>query len=199
MNRVDRAFRGVRSFAGDVWVADYTEQTRYKPEEDRKAVVISEADLGDIGTFHLQNDYGVAFWGVNFEENKDFFPEGVQDCECMFKAKNVTKGGWLLLCELKYNLDKDPNNEQNAEKAYSQLKDTWNLLKERHLFNSRKCHTYLNIAMPSHEAGKAPFSAFLVPQDEQLKWIKKNKIHLMGYNEILIVNEGILLAPPPVI
>lgn len=93
MNRVDRAFRGVRSFAGDVWVADYTEQT----------------------------------------------------------------------------------------------------------FNSRKCHTYLNIAMPSHEAGKAPFSAFLVPQDEQLKWIKKNKIHLMGYNEILIVNEGILLAPPPVI
>ena len=117
MNRVDRAFRGVRSFAGDVWVADYTEQTRYKPEEDRKGVVISEADPGDIGTFHLQNDCGVAFWGVNFEENKDFFPEGVQDCECMFKAKNVTKGGWLLLCELKYNLDKDPNNEQNAEKA----------------------------------------------------------------------------------
>lgn len=199
MNRVERVFRGVRSYNGDVWVADYTEQTRYMPEEDRKGVVISEVEMNDIGTFHLQNHHNVDFWGVNFEENKAFFPDGVQDCECMFKAKNVTKGGWLLLCELKYNLDKNPNNEQNAEKAYSQLKDTWNLLKEHHLFNSRKCRTYLNIAMPSHKAGKAPFSAFLVSQDEQLKWIKKNKIHLVGYNEMVIVNEGILSVPPPVI
>ena len=197
MNRVDRVFRGVRSFSGDVWVADYTEQSRNLPKEDRKGVVISEAELNNIGTFHLQNNHNVPFWGVNFEENKDFFPDGVQDCECLFKAKNVSKGGWLLLCELKYNLDKEPNNEQNAEKAYSQLKDTWSRLKEQHLFNSSKCKTYLNIAMPSHAAQRAPFSAFLVPQDEQLKWIKKHKIHLMGYNKMLIVNEGILLAPTP--
>lgn len=199
MNKVERVFRGVRGYNGDVWVADYTEQTRYMPEEDRKGVVISEEEMNDIGSFHLQNHHSVDFWGVNFEENKGFFPDGVQDCECMFKAKNVTKGGWLLLCELKYNLDKDPNNEQNAEKAYSQLMDTWNLLKEQHLFNSRKCRTYLNIAMPSHKAGKAPFSAFVVLQDEHLKWIRKNKIHLMGYNEMVIVNEGILSVPPPVI
>lgn len=176
-------------------MADYTEQSRYLPKENRKGVVISEAEPDDIGAFHLQNNHSVPFWGVNFEENKDFFPDGVKDCECLFKAKNVTKGGWLLLCELKYNLDKEPNNAQNAEKAYSQLKDSWNLLKEQHLFNTRKCRTYLNIAMPSHEAQRAPFSAFLLPQDEQLEWIKNNKIHLMGYNELLIVNEGILLAP----
>lgn len=46
----------------------------------------------DIAAFHLQNPSRTEILAVNFECNKGFFPEGVQDCECMFRPKNVGKG-----------------------------------------------------------------------------------------------------------
>ena len=192
MSDIEKVFPKAQVYDYDVWVADYTLQTQAKPKAERKGVVISRKALKDIGCFHLRNDRRVAMYGVNFEEHKGFFPKGCGDCECMFKAKEVNRGGWMLLCELKYGKDAIVNNMANAHKAFGQLRDTWNLLKRNRVVDTSKCKSYLNIAMPGHAT---PFDSYLVLQDEKWEWLRKNKIALMGVNEVLVVNEGILQVP----
>lgn len=194
MTKLEKTFNTAEIFDGDAWVADYTEQTKCLPAAERVGVVMSREQLEDIDSFHLKNDNCVEFFGVNFEKHKDFFPEGRQDCECLFKAKNVNESGWVLLCELKYCRDKDKNREDNAAKAYEQLVDTWNLLNENKIFIGKKCHSFLNISMPAHKNITA-FDSFLVLQDDQIEWNKKNKIHLMGRNELLVINDGRIQIP----
>ena len=194
MTKLERTFPKAKSYTGDVWVADYTLQTQSLPKKERKGVVISDTELSDICCFHLHNVSHIEMLGVNFEEHKSFFPEGCGDCECLFKAKDVNRGGWLLLCELKSGKDELPNNIANAGKAFNQLYDTWNLLREKKVFAVKKCKSFLNISMPKH-SNETPFDSFLSLQDEKLEWLQQNKIKLLGVNDLLIINKGILQVP----
>ena len=192
MIELGKLFRHVVEYDGDVWVADYTEATQRMERESQKGVVISRNPIDDMSSFHLVNKDGILYYAVNFEDNKDFFPKGRKDCECMFRCKEVVEGGWLLLCELKYGLDKEPNNFQNASKAYLQLLDTWELLEERGVLNKRQCRSFLNISMPSHN--KPPFDSFVVTPADRMQLKREKNVVLMGVNEVLIVNKGILRA-----
>lgn len=183
MSNIKKAFRKVLEFDTDVYVADYTNQTN-----SERGVVIANDAFIDIAYFHLHNDNAVPLWVVNFEENAGFIPEGTGNCECMFRVRNVEKGWWLL-CELKYCQER--NIETNADTAYHQLQDTWKLLVDRKVINKKRSKTFLNISVPDH-SHRAPFISFVSTQDEQIKWRKKNKIHLLGHNDVLVVNEGIL-------
>lgn len=206
-SKFEKTFAGVLVFNTDAWVADYTEivqqqLAKIKSKSARKAfmenpdlrngVQIQQEPFTDIPFFHLHNDNAIPYFVVNFEHNKGFFPSGNRDCECMFRYKGKEKG-WLLLCELKY-AHSEKTKESNVEEAYKQLKSTWNLCEQEHIFDKRRCHSYLNICLPGFSPIN-PFSSFYITQDEQLKWIRKNKIHLLGYNDVLIINEGILQVP----
>lgn len=192
-SKIETAFNGVSVHGGDVWVADYTELSKDHPEHLHKGVCIQDVPFDDISSFHLSNPNGVVFYAVNFEHNKGFFPEAVNDCECMFRVKSVNKG-WVLLCELKYC--KEKNLTDNVDKAYSQLKSTWQLIVDKGIVDARRVKTYFNISVPEH-ANRAPFDAFMNSQDEKLEWLKKYKIHLLGYNDVVVVNKGILRVENP--
>lgn len=181
-----KVFANVQEFEGDVFVADYTQQTN-----SARGVEIAGMPFGDIASFHLYNDGHLPLWAVNFEANKAFVPDGVSNCECMMRVKNVEKGWWLL-CELKYCLDK--NIGVNADTAYAQLVDTWQLLVDKKVINKRRSHAYLNISVPDY-SNRAPFVSFYSTQDEQIRWRKQNKIHLLGHNDVLVINAGILNVP----
>lgn len=185
-----KLFVKVEEHDGDVYVADYTKQTNSAVK-----VKIAGTPFKDIAYFHLHNGNNLPLWAVNFEDNPNYIPEGVGNCECMIRVRNVEKGWWLL-CELKYCLEK--NIENNADKAYQQLKETWQLLVDRKVIKKKKHRTYLNISIPDH-SNRAPFISFTSTQDEQLKWLKKNKILLLGHNDVLVVNEGILNVEPVII
>lgn len=185
---IERTFNGVVRFESDAWVADYTEMSKGLPAEERRGVVIQALPFSDICAFHLSNPQKLEFFGVNFEKNAGFFPQGVKDCECMFKSDTKDKG-WLLLCELKYCLE--GNIGGNASKAYKQLTETWSLLSSRHLFNKKHCHCWLNISVPDH-SDKAPFTSFLLSQDDKISWCKEHKVHLLGVNDVVVINKGIL-------
>lgn len=157
----------------------------------RNGVNIQTSPFDDIAFFHLQNTSCISYYVVNFEVNKGFFPSGKRDCECLFRYNG--RKGWMLLCELKYN-QKQKTIPNNVEEAYEQLKSTWELCKQKQLFDKKKCHCYWNISLPNHSQ-HVPFNSFLISQGERLDWLKKNKIYLLGYNEVLIVNEGILQVP----
>ena len=185
-----KMFLKVEEFDGDVYVAHYTNQTNSAVK-----VKIAGVPFNDIAYFHLHNDNNVPLWAVNFEDNPSYIPEGVGNCECMVRVRNVEKGWWLL-CELKYCLEK--NIENNADSAYQQLKDTWQLLVDRKVINKRRSKTYLNISVPDH-SNRAPFVSFTSNQNDQIQWRKKNKIHLLGHNDVLVVNEGILNVLPAMV
>ena len=185
-SKFEKAFTNLQSFDSDVYMADYTLQTN-----SAKKVVIQNLPFDDIAYFHLENEPSLELLAVNFERNKGFFPSGVRDCESLLKVKNVNDG-WFLLCELKYCLEKNISN--NADSAYRQLVNTWQLLVGRKLLNAKRSRSYFNIAVPDHSE-KAPFSSFIATQDDQIKWRKKHKIHLLGHNDVLVVNEGILIVP----
>ena len=190
-NLVDE-FEHTHEYQDDVWVADYTEKTRYLPDSEKKGVRISESVFADIESFHLQNPKHVAMYGVNFEEHPNYFPGGVKNCECLFRAKDVVDGGFLLLCELKYcNLQNIP---VNADKAYEQLKSTWSYLEGRRLFDKKRCKSFLNISVPEH-GENAPFSSFTATQDDELKWIEDYGINILGENNLLVLDKGVIRVP----
>lgn len=190
MTNIEKFFNGVQCIGGDVWVADYTESTKNQPAPLRKGVTIQNHSFDDIASFHLHNKNHIDILAVNFECNKGFFPAGVQDCECMLRPKDVGKG-WMLLCELKYC--KEDNIGTNADKAYHQLLDTWKLLDGKRFYDRKHCHIYLNISIPEHQYSlEPPFSGFIANQDDQLRFLKKHRIHLLGVNDILAVTSGIL-------
>ena len=176
----------MRTICSDVYVADYTQQTH-----SQKGVVIQDKPFDDIQYFELHNNRCFPILAVNFEHNKGFSPQGIQDCECLLRINDVNDG-WLLLCELKYCLKK--NIDLNADDAYNQLTSTWQLLHDKKLFDKRHTRSYLNISVPDH-SDKAPFISFRATQNDQIRWLKRNRIHLLGYNDLLVVNEGQLMVP----
>lgn len=92
MTKIESTFNDVIVCHGDIWIADYTEKTKTFPKEKRKGVTIQEKPFDDIASFHLQNKEGIDILAVNFERNKSFFPQGVHDCECLCRPKDVGKG-----------------------------------------------------------------------------------------------------------
>ena len=187
MMKIDEAFNAVKVFDDDVYVADYTNQTLSK-----EGVRILEAEPSDINYFHLVDKKRIEYWGVNFEENTKFFEQGINQCECMFASKNARNKRWVCLVELKYCLEK--NVEINSENAFLQLRNTMSYLVGKDVIDLKHHRVYLNISIPDH-SHKEPFLSFISTQDEVLTALEENRIQVLGYNEVLILNEGYLKVP----
>lgn len=187
-----------RLYDGDTYVADYTEawQQAHKaglPEPENSGVVISEQSFADIKSFHLKNDNQVEYWGVNLEKNKSLFASGEKDCECVFQSAKFKKKGWLLLLELKYCKDEERNLTDNLDKAVKQVTQTYQTLVISKIVDSEQLRVYCNIAAPP--SSREPFTSFLTTQDAAKKLLDESKIHLLGFNEVLILNEGYIKPP----
>lgn len=187
-----------RLYDGDTYVADYTEawQQAHKaglPEPENSGVVISEQSFADIKSFHLKNDNQVEYWGVNLEKNKSLFASGEKDCECVFQSAKFKKKGWLLLLELKYCKDEERNLTDNLDKAVKQVTQTYQTLVSSKIVDSEQLRVYCNIAAPP--SSREPFTSFLTTQDAAKKLLDESKIHLLGFNEVLILNEGYIKPP----
>lgn len=187
-----------RRYNGDTYVADYTEawQQAHKaglPEPENSGVVISEQSFADIKSFHLKNDNRVEYWGVNLEKNKRLFASGEKDCECVFQSARFKKKGWLLLLELKYCKDEERNLTDNLDEAVKQVTHTYKTLVNRKIVDTEQLRVYCNIAAPP--SSREPFTSFLTTQDAEKKLHDESKIHLLGFNEVLILNEGYIKPP----
>lgn len=185
MNKLKKVFGKVLEFSSDIYVADYTNKTK-----SARGVEIKDEPFEDIKSFHLHNEHKISLIAVNFEEkeNKSIFSSGDENCECLIRVKDCHKG-WVLLCELKYC--KEKNIVENTDKAYRQLKSTWDILVNEKIITKKRVKSYFNISIPE----QVPFSSFSISQNDKLKWLRENKITLLGYNDVLVINEGILSVP----
>lgn len=103
----------------------------------------------------------------------------------------LKKKGWVCLIEMKYCLEK--NIEDNAQKAYKQLFETMTYLKEKGVLNEKDYRFYLNYSVPDY-SNREPFSAFRFTPEELLCY-KKQGMSILGYNNLLILNEGYIKVP----
>ena len=96
------------------------------------------------------------------------------------------------MVELKYCLEK--NVESNSGAAFAQLNNTLDFLKEKGVLDSDNYRIYLNISIPDH-SNKEPFLSFISTQDDVLDKLKNERVQVLGYNQVLILNEGFIKVP----
>ncbi len=170
----------------DSFVVDYTQQTSSK----RKVEIIHEVPM-DIAYFHLQNPRNIYYWAINLEENPSVL-KGSDQCECIFASSRATSKGWVCLVELKYCLEK--NIEGNSEHALEQLCETMNKLIELDIIAHNRHRIFLNISVPEH-SNREPFTSFQGLQEDRLKLLETHRVKLLGYNQVLVLNEGFIKVP----
>lgn len=184
-------FEKAKLYKADCYVADYTLQTK-----NQRGVELSETPFKDIAFFHLSNPAKIAYWGVNFEEHAAFFKDSVthttlSQCECMFVSHHANRKAWACLVEMKYCLEN--NIESNAQKAYKQLFDTLAYLKENGVLSDQTHRFYLNYSVPDY-SNREPFTSFRFTPEDLLEF-KKQGIILLGYNNVLVLNEAYVKIP----
>ena len=193
---MDKTFTKAVTCSGDAWLMDYTEQT-----DSARGVEIHFAAPTDIEAMHLKNPRCMEYLAVNFEEHLDFFrcADGstVSNCEAMFVSTSGTMP-WLLLAELKYGLEK--NARKNTKEAKDQLLDTLDHLRLKGLVSETSHNFYMNSCSPGNSA-KEPFLNFKKTQLDKLEAYSKQgyKINVLGYNDLLILSQSLVLVPKKVV
>lgn len=188
---INKTFPNMPIHHSDLYVADYTQQTN-----SERGVEISEVAFADIESCHFKNPNKIKFASINNEKHRNVFSsddgKSVTQCDYMAVSLNAKKKGWICLVEFKYCMEK--NVVDNAIGAYSQIRKTFDFLVSKSILNLDTHRIYFNVSIPDH-SHKEPFSSFVFSQDEIIETKRKDKIHLLGYNELTIYNEGRLYFP----
>ena len=182
-------FKNSKVLNSDCFVADYSEMT-----QNKKKVVISTDPFLDIAYFHFlkkRKSDNIPYLAVNLEEYPPFI-EGIENCECVFKALGQEYKTWLMFLELKYC--KSDNTESYSFKAYSQMNATLSKLESLGLANRKENNVYFVYSVPDHPE-KEPFGAWTLSQNDTLKEIESSGIHLLGCCRMLIATPKFLFPP----
>ncbi len=181
-----KQLNGVKEYASDVYVADYT----HVKADDRRVIITTEKP-SDLEYFYLENKRKLRFLGANLEDSPGFF-KGYKNCECMFEAISANPTSWVCLVELKYCLE--DNVSDNAQKAFQQLHETLDLLVEREVVNLESQKIYLNISIPEH-SNKEPFTSFLFSQDDVISKYERGRVISLGVNHLLVLTPVHIQVP----
>ncbi len=176
---MERYFNKSVVLTGDCYVADYTNLSN-----SEKGVTLSVVPFTDINYFHLKkaNKNNIRYLAVSFEDYPSFI-KGIENCECVFNAISDSNKSWILFLELKYC--KEYNVENYVYKAYAQMKETFERLKEMQLIDPLKKIVYFVYASPGND-NRQPFGASTVAQNDVLSAYKESGINLLGVNQMLI-------------
>lgn len=189
--KINAAFphHNVDLFGQEVFIVDYTEQTKNLPI--KKNVEIHLEKPSDIDSFNLKNDSLIQIGTVIFD-NCSFVDENGKtqtQCECVAFPNNTESKSWVLFIELKYNEYK--NAIKNLNKARTQLFATYSYFKKEEIIGNNQT-SYLIVSLPKQN--NAPFEAFITTPSDLQKWKREMNIIFKGVNEAAIIdNEKILL------
>lgn len=186
--KAETFFSAARKYAGDCYVADYTDKT-----SSERGVEISEKPFEDIEYFYLKKRSGltITYIGVNFEEHPAFI-KGIQNCECMFVSKTDKGKPWLMMLEMKYC--GSDNIEGYTHKAYMQMKETLDKVDREGILRQTDFRRYFVYSVPEH-AEYIPFGEFTRSQNDTLRQYEKEGIKLIGNNKMLIATPQYLFEP----
>lgn len=183
-------YNTIRQFAEDIYVADYTEQTKNTTIK-RSVEFFSQNPPDDIDCFYLKNNHKLQVDGIIFDNTSFLHGNGntKSQCESVFYPSLSTMYSWILFCELKYSL-KPLNNTNNLRKAIKQLfKTRYYYIQEEVVSRTNTCYLVASLPMQSE-----PFANFSIPPSFLTKLKTTRNIVLRMKNSVEIKDENLLLV-----
>ncbi|MFV0291280.1 MAG: hypothetical protein ACK5IJ_10380 [Mangrovibacterium sp.] len=177
-------FRAIKTFKADIYVADYTQQT--KDDEERRAVEMFSPNPPDnIDCFVVKNEHGLNVDGIVFDNKSFRYPDGntKSQCEVVLFPNSTDDKSWVLLNELKYS-HKAYNNVHNLLKAERQLLCTHEYYEEKGVVSLTNT-SYLIASMPQQAE---PFRNFRISPARLLTLKKERNIILRFQNQVEIID-----------
>jgi hypothetical protein len=178
----------LQSFNDNIFVADYTEQTKSSPIK-RGVELFSPLPPSDIDYFSINNRPKVDVCGIPFDNNSFVHSNGnpKSQCEAVFFPDTSNTNSWILFCELKYS-HRPLNNTSNLRKAIKQL------FKTRYYYFQDKIisinnTSYLIASLPMQ---REPFANFALPPSFLIKLKSTRNIVLRLKNSVEIANEKVI-------
>lgn len=181
-------YNTIQNFANDIFVADYTEQTKFLPI--KKSVEFFSANPPiDIDYFSIKNAPKMIVGGIKFNNSSFVYCNGKakSQCEAVFFPSLSTLHSWILFCELKYS-SKPLNNTNNLKKAIKQLfKTHYYYTQDAIITKTNPCYLIASLPMQSE-----PFANFSISPSFLIKLKSTRNIVLRMKNIVEIKNEKIL-------
>lgn len=200
--QIEQEFPNWNVFHGDVFVVDYTNDTKSK----RKLEFLPEKPQA-IECFELHNRQNITIYGVNFEKNSAYVA-GNPMCECLFTSQRANNRPWVMLLEMKYSERSTENStieqikasvEANSMDAYLKLKRAYTYLHDvKGLINPSLHKIYLVLSIPTHPEME-PFESFSTTQDASLSMFYELGVTVFAVNSVLIATPNFLIAKPVVV
>lgn len=175
----------ISNYTGDIYVADYTEQTQHK-----RGVEIFDTKPSDIDSFFINNPKSIEIGAVIFDNNSFTYSNGYakSQCEACLFSNQSNDEGWILFTELKYSIE-SKNNRNNFKKAIRQLYKTRYYYLEKGIFDKKKNRCYLVVSLPKQGE---PFSNFVLTPERISDLKIKHNIILKATNSVKILDNKML-------
>ncbi|MCG8894733.1 hypothetical protein G1K97_13270 [Tenacibaculum finnmarkense] len=179
------------SFVDNIYIADYTEQTRYDTIK-RAVEVLSPIPFTDINYLSIINPNKVKLETIIFDNNSFKYTCGnpKSQCETSSFPSISNDDSWILFSELKYSC-KAHNNIKNLKKAIKQLFKTRYHYLQSNIFDKNKNTSYLIASLPLQTE---PFANFSLTQSYLINLKSKHNIILRLQNSIEIIDESLILV-----
>ena len=181
-------YNQIVSFVDDIYIADYTEQTKTLPVK-RSVEFFSPIPPTDINYFSIINTPKLSSDGIIFNNLSFIYGNGhsKSQCEAVFFPTSSGLNTWILFCELKYS-SLPINNANNLKKAIRQLYRThFYYIQENVIARTNNCYLIASLPLQSE-----PFTHFSISQAFLSKLKRNRNIILRLKNSIEIIDEELL-------
>lgn len=187
-SKYNHQYNAIESFADDVFVADYSEQTKLLPVK-RDVELFSSVPPQDINSFYIKNSSGISTDAIKFNNLSFVYSNSnpKKQCEAVFFPSVSIANSWILFCELKYSTV-PRNNRRNLRKAILQLyKTRYYYIQEGIISITNK--SYLIASLPQQSE---PFPHFSLTPTYLLSLQRTRNIILRFQNEVEIVDDRVI-------
>lgn len=181
-------FNTIKNFNDDLYIADYTEQTKTLPVK-RSVEFFSPNSPTDITFFSVINTPKIIVDGIEFNNSSFVCGNGNPrtQCEAVVFPTVSHSDSWVLFCELKYS-SKPSNNSNNLKKAIKQLyKTRYYYVQSNVISLTNNCYLIASLPLQSE-----PFPNFSISQPILTKLKRNKNIILRLKNNVEIIDNKLL-------
>ncbi len=173
-----------KSSNSDIFIADYTNQTRNEVLK-RSVVVFNQSPPTDVNYFTIKNPSAENIGYIDFDNSSFTFANNQprSQCECVVFPDESCETSWILFCELKYCSNSIHNNN-DLTKAIKQLYRTRYYYFQKNIIVKTNT-SYLIASLPLQTQ---PFLNFSFAPNFLIKLKKKRNIILRFENRVEILN-----------
>ena len=178
----------IQTFNNNVFVADYTEQTKTHSLK-RNVEFFSPIPPTDIDYFSIINSPKLHIDAIKFNNSSFVYGNGnpKSQCEATVFPNSSSTNSWILFCELKYS-SKPINNRNNLIKAIKQLfKTRYYYIQEGVINKTNTCYLIASLPLQAE-----PFANFSIPPTMLAKLKVSRNIILRLKNTIEIKDDKVI-------